>query len=153
MLETSCYKISNNIPSCGISGPFSDWNLCWSFMLLLSQGKSKDKKFHNFLLIIYKMLQLISAGIYILNEKAFKYNVATKRLEEGDAEVNVPVNKPAKWVFIVMVVSNLKIFFFSFSLIYIWTVVYVGMNTYLWNKSLRLTQQTWNSRWTILSFL
>lgn len=87
-------------------------------MLLLSQGKSKDEKFHNFLLIIYKMLQLISTGTYILNEKAFKYNVETKRLEEGDAGVNIPVNKPAKWVFIFRAVS-LERFFFSFSLIYI----------------------------------
>lgn len=32
-----------------------------------------------FLLIICKMIQLISAGTYILNEKAFKHNLETKR--------------------------------------------------------------------------
>lgn len=79
--------------------------------MLLSQGESKDEKILIFLLIICKILQLISAGTYILNEKAFNHNVETKSLEERSAGVNIPVTKQTKWVFIFMAVSHLKVFF------------------------------------------
>lgn len=115
MLEAPCYKISNSLLSSGISGPL----VKLKFMLLFSQGRSKDEKIHTFLLIICKMLQLISAGTYILKQKAFKHNVETKSLGEGDAGVKVPVTKQIKWVFIFMVVSHLKDFFFLFFNIYL----------------------------------
>lgn len=48
------------------------------------------------------MLQLISAGTYILNEKAFKQNVETRSLEERSPGVKIAVTEQAKWVFIFM---------------------------------------------------